>query len=160
MRAAALFVAWFLVATTAAGQIRTREVITPDVTVLTFRQIPYGSLEFDGNVERVDFGDECEYRVTLDVTFHANAKVNKVSSAQLRWVQLLAVDRSPTEPGGPKPRAIFLREPIYVTLTRDGERQPIRPVTFRLGKTVEASSDVMLAVLSDKLLWPISGPLR
>src|SRR6478672_8969872 len=84
------FVAAWLLSSPALAQRLTLQIEepSPGVTVFTFSNARYGSLEFDGSVERVDFGDEWEFRTHLNVTFHANAEVNRVSVVDLTRMEL------------------------------------------------------------------------
>ncbi len=136
--------------------------MSPGVTIFTFpAERHFGSLSFQGSVERVDLDTEWEYRVDLIVTFHANTKPNQVAVAQLSNMQLVSTKPNPRQPQGPADLVGEAREPINVRLSRDGERKAIPRVTLRMAKDVAAAGvHLGLSVGDGRISWPVGVPLR
>jgi hypothetical protein len=134
-----------------------RDVSLPGVLVLTFKTV-YGTLRFDGSVERVDLEDEFEYRPQLVATFDPGARVNRTKTVNLVSYRLVAT--IPREQG---PATILHedRQPISINLTTNGESARLPALVFRLSKVLEAQAPhVGLSVTDGRLLWPIPVTLK
>jgi hypothetical protein len=157
-RTFAWFAAVWLLGSPALAQHVNLRIEEPSVgvTVFTFSNARYGSLEFDGSIERVDFGEEWEFRAHINVTFHANTKPNLVESVDLTGLQFVVMGRpdGPTSPWSPVIKRI---EPVALHLSIDGERGSLRDVAFRVPKDVVASAQhTELDVTNGRRLWPIA----
>jgi hypothetical protein len=150
-----------LTLTLAAQKTVTVERVRPGVTRMTFQQVAYGSLEFDGSVERVDFGEAWEFRVLLNATFHANTGPNMVPNVRLSTVRVSISPKSGTELRTAAAVARLI-ERVDVVLTIDGERVSIPPVVFRVLKAdLEGAEYVGLGVIGNlRYAWPVSVDLR
>lgn len=128
-----------------------------DVTVFTFSNANYGSLGFDGSVDRLDMGAEWEFRAHVNLTFHADAKVNRISRVDLTQMILVGTVHPDGNQRQPWPAVVKLTHPISAHLTNDGERRAVRDVTFRVSKEAAAASEHLgLGVSDDNMVWPIS----
>lgn len=121
----------------------------------------YGTLEFRGQIERFDAGDDYEFRPHLTATFRPNATVNRPQipgAVDLRLWQLVATITYPGE------RADILHrdvQAISVLLSDDGETHPLPDLLFRLPKKIAAAAThIGLAVSDGRLLWPIAVELK
>jgi hypothetical protein len=120
----------------------------------------YGTLEFRGHIERLDIGDEYEFRPHLSVTYRANASVNRPSASviDLTICQLAATIPRPGRPADVVHRDV---QSISVLLTADGETRPLPELLFRLPESAaSAAGHVGLGVSDGKLLWPIGVELK
>jgi hypothetical protein len=115
----------------------------------------YGTLRFVGSVERIDRGQDYEFRAAVDAVFQAGAEVNRVEVARLTRYFLEAR----TDPPEGEPAETIYRDEkaIDVVLSEDGETAPLPEVTFRLPRAVVALSPRLhLAVSSGGIMWPIA----
>jgi len=119
----------------------------------------YGTLGFRGTVERIDLGQEYEFRTHIAITFRPSERTNRTPVADLRLCELVA-----TVPGEPGTRASVLSretQAIAVVLREDGETKPMPDLTFRLPKSIAAQArHVGLGVTDGRILWPIPTELR
>ncbi len=125
----------------------------------------YGTLEFQGHVERIDLGDSYEFRPRIDITFRPGEVrngyivTNRTPVADLRWCVLVATQFRK----GDKQHQVLYRErlPIAIRLSKDGETKPLPDLSFRLDKSVsDRASHVGLGVSDGRLLWPIPTRLK
>jgi hypothetical protein len=121
----------------------------------------YGTLEFRGQIERLENGDEYEFRPRITVTFRADAAENRPDIPgliELRLSQLVATIARPGE------RADILHrdvQAISVVLSGDGDAEMLPALLFRLPKKIaEAANHVGLGVSDGRLLWPIAVELK
>src|SRR5436305_5520 len=63
-----------------------------DVVVFAIGGTKYGSLEFDGAIQRVDMGTEWEFRIRLFATFHANTRPNQTDKVDLAILRLVGTN--------------------------------------------------------------------
>ena len=120
--------------------------------------VAYGSLAFEGTVERIDLGSEYEFRPHIQVTFRADEEVNQVPRAALSGLMLVA-----TIPREGQPAQMLHREirPISVVLSRDGESRRLPDFVFRLSKSIYDQAELIAVAVTDgRLLWPIPAPLK
>lgn len=120
----------------------------------------YGTLEFRGQIERLDAGDEYQFRPRLSVAFRAGATVNRTptSTIDLTLFQLVA-----TIPRANRPAEITHRDvqPISILLTQDGESIALPELLFRVPKSAFAdAAHVGFGVSDGRLLWPIAVELK
>lgn len=119
----------------------------------------YGTLSFQGMIERVDRGNEYEYRPHIDVTFHPDRPVNRVPVADLVGYRLVAT--VPPNDSGPWQLLHEETHPIIIRLTRAGETAHLPETSFHLSKTIAARARrVGMGVLDGHLLWPIPVNLQ
>jgi hypothetical protein len=134
-----------------------------DVRVIAAQE--YGTLEFQGHVERIDLGDSYEFRPRIDITFRPGEVrngyivTNRTSVADLRSCLLVATLFLENE----KRHQVLYRErlPIRIRLSKDGETQRLPSLSFRLAKSVwDRASHVGFGVSDGRLLWPIPTRLK
>ena len=132
---------------------------TPAVSRIISIDKSYGTLAFRGAVERSETADDYEYRAQLAVTFQPSETVNRVTTARLRLMQLVATR---VVPGASRADLIHRDiQPIDVALTDDGETRSLPELVFRLPKSVAGNANhVGLGVSDGKLLWPIGVELK
>jgi hypothetical protein len=118
----------------------------------------YGTLEFHGQVDRVEVGDVFEYRPRLTVTFRPAATINQTPVAHLRMLQLVATIMRPGMSADVLHRDV---QAIDVLLTTDGDSATLPEVVLRVPKSVVASAEhVGVNVTDGKLLWPVGVTLK
>jgi len=118
----------------------------------------YGTLQFTGSVERIDRGDEYEFRTAIDATFLPEAEVNRVPAARLERYFLAATAES--EAGQPSRSLYRDDETINVLLGEDGETTRLPAISFRIPKVVAVeAAHLDLAVSDGRIMWPI-GDLK
>ena len=119
----------------------------------------YGTLSFRGTIDRVDRGNEFEYRTHIDITFHPGRTVNLVPAANLIACRFVA--SVPSGGGGPWQILHEETRPISISLSHDGQTAHLPDVRFRLSKIIAAQArEVGVAVLDGRFMWPIPVHLQ
>jgi hypothetical protein len=101
---------------------------SPQISIINIERA-YGTLEFRGHVERVDLGEEYEFRTHIAITFRPSERVNRTPVADLRVCQLVAT--VVREPGLPVEVLHRETQTIAVLLSEDGETKPMPDLVFR-----------------------------
>jgi hypothetical protein len=120
----------------------------------------YGSLSFDGQVERSVEGENYVYLVKrLDLTFHPEARSNatdKVVNPSLRFVAIEAK-------GDGTPQKILFESmaPIKANLDSSKRSAAAGHARFVVPRDfVDNADHVGFAVVDERLMWPIEADLK
>lgn len=143
------------------SQAQTRltvEAPSPEVVVFHISNSRFGSLEFDGAIERLDMGTDWEFRTrSLFATFHAKTKPNQTDRVELTAFRFVASNPRPDRPNGPADVIFEHSEAVAVHIDADGDRKAIPDVAFRVPKqAVAPAAFTGISVRSEGLVWPIS----
>jgi hypothetical protein len=118
----------------------------------------FGSLAFNGTIERFDLGREWEFRPHLELTFQ-NSVLNRTDRIELRYSLIIGSLVRGTD----QPVKILHREekPIVLTFTEFGQTKRLPELSFRVSKDAVADANRLLMGVSDgKMVWGIPAELR
>ena len=120
----------------------------------------YGTLAFRGTVERIDMGDEYEFRPHIEITFKRVDDVNPTTFADLRLCALVATIPNDSDPSQPAKVLYRQSKEIAVMLSEEGDTKRLPDLSFRMSKSVLAeATHVGLYVSDGRVMWPIPGEL-
>jgi len=118
----------------------------------------YGTLIYDGRVERKAVGKNYEYTIEdLKLTFDPDARVNSIGEISLKEISVAAMLQQ--EEGKEKPKE-FLRKskPVSVVLKKDSPKATMQKVTIVVPKDVfDAADRVEFTVSDGRRTWVLDA---
>jgi hypothetical protein len=143
---------------TGSRQVRSADNTKPDVFRL---QGVYGTLVYDGTVERRVSGNDFEYTITeLKLRFDPQGRINKVDAVNLRAIRLAATQRPPLA-GQPFKVLHEHRQPVSLVLSAAAPTGTLRNLKFKVPREIITKADrVGFSATDDNWLWPMSGELK
>jgi hypothetical protein len=122
---------------------------------------PYGTLRFQGTIQRLEHVSTYEYVVRLTLTFDMYARTNSTESIHLNSAVFTATVPNPADPGGPRQLLYTDARVISADFTTHGETRTLPELRFVLPKSTEAQAGYVGAGVTDgHLLWPVPYNLK
>lgn len=116
----------------------------------------YGTLLYEGTVERKVAGKDYEYLVReLKLTFNPRGKSNKTTKIETRFIEFVATVQSPK--AKTKVETLFQeKKPLSVVLNQKSPTDTVENIKFTVPReSIQKADSAFLNITDGKLVWPI-----